>query len=87
MQVGCVLARTLLLLAFSASFQIYTLFDVKKCSSKVSATFYWNDKASFTYYEASNIDFAFVNSCGPSSHVRFPGRVVHRKHFFHQKFA
>ena len=88
MQVGRVLARSLLLLAFLASFRIYTLSDVKKCSSIASATFRWNDKARFMYDEASNIDFAFVNSCGPSGHVGFPGRVGGRKkHFFHRKFA
>ena len=88
MQVGRVLPRSLLLLAFLASFRIYTLSEVKKCSSIVSATFHWNDKARFTYHEASNIDFAFVNSCGPSCHVGFLGRVVgRRKHFFYRKFA
>ena len=58
MQVGRVLPRSLLLLVFLASFRIYTLSDVKKCSSIVSATFYWNDKVIFKYKEASNIVFA-----------------------------
>ena len=60
MQVRRVLAHSLLLLAFLAFLQIYTLFDVKRCSSIVGATFYWNNKARFTYDEASNIDFASV---------------------------
>ena len=82
-----VLAHSLLLLTFLAFFQIYTLFHIKKHLTHVHATVFCNDRASFVC-EILNLDHAFVNSRGPSSHVGFLSHVLtHKKHFFHQKFA
>ena len=80
-------AHSLLLLTFLAFFRIYTLFHIKKHLTHVHATVFCNDRASFVC-EILNLDHAFVNSRGPSSHVGFLSHVLtHKKHFFHQKFA
>ena len=64
------------------------MFHVKKHLTNVSATVFWNDRVSFVCDVALNLDHAFVNSRGPSSHVGFLGSVIARKkHFFLRKFA
>ena len=52
---------------------------------KIGTSFLLND-GSFPYSEVSNLDCAFVKSCGVRRHSGFLGRASRKKQYFHQKF-